>query len=64
MRYWKKNFWTDTDWSHWANVEQGENIRASTNREKQQGNETLNDGHDMTYIMNTAGSGTFAQRAL
>ena len=31
-----------------ANVEEGENIRASANLEEQQGNETLNDGRDTT----------------
>ena len=31
-----------------ANGEQGENIRASANKEEQQGNETLNDGRDTT----------------
>jgi len=31
-----------------ANVEQGEDIRASASREEQQGNETLNNEHDTT----------------
>ena len=31
-----------------ANFEQGEDIRASASRAEQQGNETLNNGHDTT----------------
>ena len=41
---WTKNLWTKTGVT--ANVEQVENIRASANQEEQQGNETLNNGHD------------------
>ena len=42
---WPKNLWTKQI-GVTANVEQGENIRASANQEEQQGNETLNNGHD------------------